>query len=128
MTWQYSCRMGSIFQQICLRIILLRQYNKMDCFPIFEGYWWQKYQICLLLNGGSGFHGDQATLICCFADHAPCTTSTLAGLKSGWTQLCWQVCTVFYTVSLQFPPLPTTEPGRGASQTCSFPPTSSCIT
>lgn len=94
----------------------------MDCFPIFEGSWWQKCQICLLLNGRSGFHGDQAKLICCFADHAPYTTSTLAVLKSGWTQLRWQVCTVFYTVSLQLPPPPTGEPGRGLRGRAAFLP------
>jgi hypothetical protein len=76
----------------------------MDCFLVFDGCWLQKYQICLLLNGRSGFHGDQTNLICCFADHAPCTTSTLAGLKSGWTQLPWQVCAAIYIVSPLFPP------------------------
>lgn len=76
--------------------------KKMDCFSLFDGFWLQKYQICLLLNGRSGFHGDQTNLICCFADHAPCTTSTLAGLESGWTQLPWQVCTALYRVSPTF--------------------------
>lgn len=85
----------------------------MDCFSLFDGFWLLKYQICLLLNGRSGFHGDQTNLICCFADHAPCTTSTLAELESGWTQLPWQVCTAIYTVSPHLHPLQQQSPGGG---------------
>ena len=119
-------RNGSIHWWIWLQIsILLRQYeyNKNGLFFTFDWYWLQKYQICLLLNGRSGFHGDQTNLICCFADHAPCTTSTLAGVESGWTQLPWQVCTALYTVSPSFSiPFQEQSPG-GASKMCSFPPT-----